>query len=142
MSGYTVVVGTDGSKNAQNAVELAGAMALRTGGRVVLVHVFEPLAHLEDMNNGHSFADLAEKTRATLAGSWSEPVRNAGAEFETRLVHGSPAEAIMDVADEVDADFVVAGARGLGRLKMLMLGSTSSKMVQASRRPVVIVPPG
>ncbi len=142
MSGYVVVVGTDGSENAAKAVDVAAEMAARSGGKVVLVHVFEPLAHLQEMDKGETFADLADQARETLNGEWAQPVRDAGVTVEAKLVHGSPAEAVLDVADEVGADFVVVGARGLGRLKMLMLGSTSSKMVQASRRPVVVIPAG
>lgn len=136
-----LVVGMDGSANADRALALAIDLALRTDGRLVLVHVFEPLAHLEQMAGVHDFAALAEGARAQLAAEWSEPARRAGIEHELRLVHGSPAEALLDVADAVDASFVVLGARGRGRLEGLLLGSTSSKAVQASRRPVIVVPP-
>lgn len=139
MSGYKVVVGTDGSANAALAVSVAARLA-GGDGRLMLVHVFEPLAHLGDAGSAGDFATIELDTAATLAGAWSEPARAEGVEPETRIVHGSPAEALLDVAEAESADFVVIGARGLGRLKMLMLGSTSSKVVQASTRPVVVVP--
>ncbi len=139
MSGHTVVVGTDGSVNAARAVQVAARLA-GDDGRLVLVHVFEPLAHLSEMGSGSDFASLEEEAATSLDGEWSEPAREEGVDPDTRIVHGSPAEALLDVADAESADFLVIGARGLGRLKSLMLGSVSSKVVQTSTRPVVVVP--
>ncbi len=138
---YRLVVGTDGSDNAREALRVAVDLARRAEGRLRLVHVFQPLDHLDEMGQVHDFSALADRARERLEGEWSAPAREAGCSVETRLVHGSPAEALLDAAEDFEADFVVLGARGLGRLRSLMLGSTSSKALQASRCPVIIVPP-
>jgi nucleotide-binding universal stress UspA family protein len=47
---------------------------------------------------------------------------------------------LLEVADEVDADLIAVGSRGLGGFPELLLGSTSTQLAQHSRRPVLIVP--
>jgi nucleotide-binding universal stress UspA family protein len=49
-------------------------------------------------------------------------------------------ETIIAVADEVDADLVVTGSRGLGRLRSLLLGSVSDGLLHHCRRPTLVVP--
>lgn len=137
---YTIVVGTDGSDNGQRAVAAAADLGSRLEGRLVLVHAFEPLAHLDRIGPNANFADVEDEVSQVLEEEWAAPARDRGVAVETRVAHGVPAEVLLDVADEEEADLVVVGARGLGRLKVLTMGSTSSKVVQASRRPVLVVP--
>jgi nucleotide-binding universal stress UspA family protein len=47
---------------------------------------------------------------------------------------------LLAVADEVDAEVIVAGSRGFGEMKALLLGSTSQALAHHSRRPLLIVP--
>ncbi|WP_425406095.1 universal stress protein [Hwanghaeella sp.] len=57
--------------------------------------------------------------------------RQAGAgKVTTRVVDGDPVVAILDVAQELDADMIVTGKRGHGPLHDLVLGSVSSKLLQ------------
>jgi nucleotide-binding universal stress UspA family protein len=64
----------------------------------------------------------------------------AGLKAEGRLEEGKPWRVIRRVADELDADPIVMGARGLGRMEALLLGSVSSAVVFHARRPVLVVP--
>ena len=60
-----------------------------------------------------------------------EDARDLGAtEVEARTVSGDPAEEVVNFAAERNADLIVCGSRGLGRMKELLLGSTSHKIVQ------------
>ena len=51
-------------------------------------------------------------------------------EVDTRVVLGDPAEVVVEYASEREADLIVCGSRGRGRLKSLLLGSTSHKINQ------------
>lgn len=66
---------------------------------------------------------LVEEARKNLA----EATR---AEIETRVASGDPAEEIVDFARQRDADLIITGCRGLGKLKRLVLGSTSQGVAQ------------
>jgi nucleotide-binding universal stress UspA family protein len=64
----------------------------------------------------------------------------ADAEWEGRLAPGAPAEAIVRVAGEVEADAIVVGSRGYGSLSA-MLGSVSHELLRISDRPVTVIGP-
>jgi len=66
-----------------------------------------------------------------LASQAEQSARDYGAEdIESKAVLGSPAEEIVVYAREREADLIITGSRGLGKLKSLVLGSTSNKVSQ------------
>ena len=71
---------------------------------------------------------------------WCAPLRDAGVPFDTRIVDGDPAAAIMELADEVDAVMVVVGRRGRGGFAELLLGSVPHRLTHHCDRPVLVVP--
>lgn len=62
------------------------------------------------------------------------------AQSELRASAGSPWRTILDVADEIDASLIVLGARGLGTVQSLLLGSVSNAVVHHAHRPLLVVP--
>lgn len=141
MTVRTIVVGADGSDGSARAVTWACDLAAELGARVVLVHTFEPLAHLGDTPPPYDFASLEQQARSLLEEEWSRPAVEAGVAHIAIVRHGSPAEVIIDTAESEDADLIVVGTRGLGTFAGIALGSTSTKVAHLSRRPVVVVPP-
>jgi nucleotide-binding universal stress UspA family protein len=75
--------------------------------------------------------------RSELVGE--PPARRVEHEYETELIGGPPAEAIANVARVRDADEIVVGARGLGRVRAL-LGSVSHELLHIADRPVLVIP--
>jgi nucleotide-binding universal stress UspA family protein len=77
----------------------------------------------------------------------ADPVlREAIALAEERLVRAKPElllgyapKQIVRLAEDVDADLIVVGSRGLGRVKRIVLGSTFRTLLDLTRRPVLIV---
>ena len=136
-----VLVATDGSPNATEAVRWAAGIAAATAADVTVVHVFEPLSQLHGQHGPIDMADLRAAADEDLRGEWTEVLRNAGVMFDAVVVEGRPCEAIAAVARECAADLVVVGARGLSTLKGLMLGSTSMQLPHLVHVPVTIVPP-
>ena len=136
----TVVVGYDGSETARAAVTHAVAMA--RGGRVVVVHAHhEPPPQLTSRWRELLTADRPERGRAVLDAILLEGNDElADAEWEGRLAAGAPAEAIVAVAGEVDADAIVVGSRGYGSLSA-MLGSVSHELLRISPLPVTVIGP-
>jgi nucleotide-binding universal stress UspA family protein len=136
-----IVVATDGSENAARAMEHAAEVAHGTGASVVAIHVFEPLALLGHVEPPVDFAAKEAEVRSVLQDTWCAPLAAAGVTFESRVVEGTPATALVDTAREVNADLIVMGARGLSRVKELLLGSTSTKVLHHAHIPVTVVPP-
>jgi nucleotide-binding universal stress UspA family protein len=134
-----IVVGVDGSDNACRAVEWAAGLASLTHARVLAVHALGLLFHGQ-----HGEVAPAQPLRgdieAKLERDWCAPLASSGVDYECRVVDGTPVMVLLGAADEVDADVIVVGSRGLGGFPELLLGSTSTQVAQLAHRPVTIVP--
>jgi nucleotide-binding universal stress UspA family protein len=137
----TVVVGYDGSPPARAAITYAARRAA-CGGCVVAVHAIEPSREwLEGPHSHRAAAEHRAQGRELLRSL--ELLRSAHDErsdrTETSLVERRPAKAIVAAADERDADEIVVGSRGFGRVRGV-LGSVSHAVLREADRPVVVIP--
>jgi nucleotide-binding universal stress UspA family protein len=146
-----VVLCYDGSADAKSAIESAGV--LLKSSPVVVLSVWEPFIGVMTraglaMNYGALALDAdevdaaSERGAAALAEEGAARAREVGLDAQPRTTprDGSLAGAILDVADEVDAEAIVLGSRGLTGVKSLLLGSVSHAVLQHADRPVVVVP--
>ncbi len=132
-----IVVGYDGSVVSRVAL---GVAARRAGsdGLVYVVHAYElPPDFLGSPNFDHLLSERKHRGRAMLDAAAAEAT--AGPEYVMELIGGPPAQAIADVAGARDADQIVVGARGLGRVRAL-LGSVSHELLHIADRPVLVIP--
>jgi len=56
------------------------------------------------------------------------------------MLSGSPAAALLDLAEKQHADLIVAGTRGAGLMQRLLLGSVATRLMRHSTRSLLIVP--
>jgi len=141
----SIVVGTDGSETAGEAVRQATELAKATGARLFLVSAFEPVGNQrlreerqqvpEDMQ---WMVSAREDVEATLNGA-SESVQEAGVEVETFSRQGDPADAILDVAEEKGADLIIVGNKGMSGAKRFLLGSVPNKVSHHAPCSVMII---
>jgi nucleotide-binding universal stress UspA family protein len=136
-----IVVGAESSPGGIAAMRWVAELAAPLGARVVAMHAFEPLSYLGKVAPPVDFAKLRAGCEVELRDVWCAPLRDAGVSFEARVEEDQPVEALVRVAEEVDADLIVVGARALSTLKGLVLGSTSMKLPHHTRRPVCIIHP-
>jgi nucleotide-binding universal stress UspA family protein len=135
-----IVVGYDGSEPSRVALTLAARRAGR-GGRVFVVHAYElPPDFLGSPNFDRLLSERKDRGRALLD---ALPLTGADnpldTEYELELIGGPPAQAIAEVARVREADEIVVGARGLGRVRAL-LGSVSHELLYIADRPVLVIP--
>lgn len=138
----TILVATDFAEPAERAFRSARNL-LGEGGRLVLVHVVEPVPRTTLL----ALVDVGdEELEATLKHEAEERMRDRGAGLATRdlptetLVRvGRPWEEIVDAARERDADAIVMGRSGHSRLDRLLLGSTVENVLRRSPVPVLVV---
>jgi nucleotide-binding universal stress UspA family protein len=137
----TVVVGTDGSPNAEVAVREAARLAKSDGATVHLVTAYpnEP-TYGETISSSakRDRIDLREVAEGVLSRIESE-LESEGLTVVTDAREGDPAAVILDVAREQDADLIVIGARGLTGLRRFLLGSVSSKLAHNAECSLLIV---
>jgi len=131
----TIVVGTDGSTTAGRAVAHAASLARATGATLHIVHAFQPVSPLAAIGpDGGAAAmsvGLAEMTetqaRAILERS-AAATDGEGIIVETHLSSGDAASALLDTAEQLDADLVVVGNRGMSGARRFVLGSVPNKI--------------
>lgn len=139
----SIVVGTDGSANAERAVDAAAHLAL-PGGVVHVVHVTQDADPSLAEIASHLPMDLKERfdpeivTAARLA-SAKTIIDRAGAKYVGHASSGDPADAILDVAEDEYADLVVVGSRGLNPATRFKRGSVSTKVAQTAACSVLVI---
>jgi nucleotide-binding universal stress UspA family protein len=85
--------------------------------------------------------DLQEVAEAVLARATRE-LEAEGVEVETHAREGDPADVIIRVAEELGAELIVVGSRGLAGLERFLLGSVSSKLSQHAPTSLMVVRDG
>jgi nucleotide-binding universal stress UspA family protein len=142
----SIVVGTDGSETANEAVRQAAELAATLGARVHLVCVYEPLptsAHAgqgeEDVPSESGWVlRPREDVDATLAAA-AAVFAAAGVEVDLYAQRGDPADAILDVAEERGADLIIVGNRGRTGAKRFLLGSVPNRLSHYAPCAVLII---
>jgi nucleotide-binding universal stress UspA family protein len=153
----SIVVGTDGSEPADEAVRQATDLASRDGARLHLVTAYhdpqivrettvwtnEPKGLLDTGRTeaGTPTVDLREVAESVLRRAAGDAL-SKGVEVETHARKGHPAEVIIDIANQVQADLIVVGSRGLTGIQRYLLGSVSSKVSEHAHCNVMIVRAG
>lgn len=133
----TIVVGYDGSDCARAALDTAIDVAKALDDGVLVVMAYE-VSRL-----GGEVADYAAALRERADHVLEMAAHQAAAadfKIETEILEELPAEALVDIADRVQARVIVVGTRGEHPLKGAIVGSTPHKLLQVSDRPVLVVP--
>ena len=137
---HRILVALDGSEQAQNALEQAFELASSEGGWLTLVSV--AAAPHRPANPGPFVVpvvpqeELDEEAKEIL--TRAAATAPDGVEVQTMLLHGDPAEAILDRIEHGSHDLVVMGSRGRGAATSLLLGSVSLEVLNHSPIPVLI----
>ena len=140
-----IVVGTDGSDTATEAVRQAIELANIAGGKLDVVAAFEPVPQSRVREErGEAPGDVAyavgprEDVNVTLDGAIGL-AKQHGVEATPYPREGDPADAILDVAEEIGADLVVVGNKGMTGAKRFLLGSVPNKVSHHAPCSVYIV---
>lgn len=140
-----IVVGTDGSDTAAQAVIQAGELAEKLGASLVIVSAFDPVstARLEK-ERADAPADVEwtinerEDVDAMLS-QISAPMEERNIDVKIAARQGNPADAILDVAEEEGADLIVVGNKGMAGARRFLLGSVPNKISHHAPCSVLIV---
>ena len=133
-----IVLGYDESPSADAALAATIRIAPVVGAKVVVVFGFY-ISPLGGHQEG-SIREALEEVGRHAVGRAVADLEAAGVEVESRLVAGKPADALIDVAKEVDADAIVVGTVGENPITGALLGSVVLRLVQRSPLPVLVVP--
>lgn len=139
-----VVVAVDGSAPARRAVRWAAREASRRDVPLTLVHVqpAEEMGPWLDVPVTPAFFDALDRRSAEIlehaAGLAAEELRDhPRVPVQRRSLTGGVKQALVEVSEH--ADLIVVGCRGLGKLKRLLLGSTTTTLLHHARCPVAVI---
>ena len=134
----TVLFPVDQSREAREAADVVVNIVQKYGSRLVLLSVIEtpdPAAESptpEPMISPEAVAELLKSAHSLFS--------QQGIEAETITREGMPAFTICDVADEIEANLIVMGCRGLGLTEEGAAESVTNRVINLSPCPVLIVP--
>ena len=139
MNTYRIVVGVDGSEGGERALRWAAGEAERRGGTVeaVIGWTWDGIdTGLGTPTNPSGAKELAEKTLTRTVTAVTTVYPNVAIAAEA--VQAGPATALIRAAR--DADLLVLGSHGHGRLYHAVVGSVTEECIRAATCPVVVVP--
>jgi nucleotide-binding universal stress UspA family protein len=141
----SIVVGTDGSDTAREAVRQAVELAARLGARLQIVSAYEPVPRGRLREEAEQvppdlqwLVNPREDVDATLREA-AEAARSGGVEAVTYARQGDPADAILDVAEEQGADLIVVGNKGMTGARRFLLGSVPNRISHHAPCSVLII---
>ncbi len=135
----TIVVGTDGSIEADSAFAFATKLAEQDGARIIVVHVQEFVGGKGGIYPLHIDEDeIMERLHAAL-----DDVRGRGIDVEfdvQQIPFGGPAHVIAEVANKADADLIIVGNKGRNPVSEIVTGNVPIRLLHIAHRPVLVIP--
>ena len=148
-----IIVPTDFSVQAQNALDLASEIANKTGAKIILMHVIEfakkettflgssTLSTMGSLSTGTDmddiyFIELFKKRKNQMAEILSDP-SYANIDLVDKIMLGTPYHSIEEEITDSDADLIIMGTTGVNDWEESLIGSTAEKVVRHASCPVL-----
>src|SRR6476646_2125934 len=129
-----ILVATDGSQAAADAVNWSAELARTTGAEIVLAHTMSKVGEWLMSVAQIDFVKVEEERRSLLEGTWCKPFKDAEVPFRTRFLTGDPVTTLVALAEEENVDFIVVGRSGHGHGHG-SIGGVTAKISLRSARP-------
>ena len=154
-----ILYATDLTPNAAHAFRHAISLARCHEAEVYIVHVLpevdaavvnyvatvmgeDKLAGMEISRMDEVSAQIHRRLTSFAQSELTDHPEDLNRVVSVEVLHGHPSAEILKVADRYEADLVVLGSHGKGKLKYAFLGSVAEKILRKSLRPVMVVPLG
>ncbi len=140
-----IVVGTDGSETAAEAVRQALDLAKISGATLSVVSAYAPVPERVVKDQQRDAPpdvqyEIGPRENVNLVlDAAAADARKEGIEVQTHPVEGDPAEAILNVAEETKADLIVVGNKGMTGARRFLLGSVPNNISHHAPCSVIIV---
>jgi nucleotide-binding universal stress UspA family protein len=141
-----IVVGTDGSETASEAVRQAIELAKLSDAKLDIVSAFEPIPQQRLREEAQEIpGDVAhgvgprEDVNLALEKALGNAKQEGLGDVQTHPREGDPADAILDVAEETGADLIIVGNKGMTGAKRFLLGSVPNKVSHHAPCGVMII---
>jgi nucleotide-binding universal stress UspA family protein len=140
-----IVVGTDGSESATKAVGKAAELARQTERKLAIVSAYKPAAGVKIGGTPGAGSDarawtegLSESAVEAILRDAAQLAKSEGIEVEVHSRKGDPADALLEVAKDTDAELIVVGSKGMTGARRV-LGSVPNKVTHHADCSVMVV---
>ncbi|MCS7114417.1 MAG: universal stress protein [Nitrososphaerota archaeon] len=148
-----ILVPLDGSEHSFKALEIAVQIAKKFGGKITLIHVYQvsvrPMVMPEPITltpgipiiSPGEYSKVVEAARdagSRILAEGEKKAKAEGVEVETLLREGHTVHEIVRAAGEGKFNLIIMGARGISRIKEIILGSVSDGVIRNAPCPVLI----
>ena len=135
-----IIVGCNGSRESEHAVDVAISLAASIGARVVLLGVATPPS-AESQAEGYGFKD-PETVKRQLNDQLTRMANSAmvhGVQIEVEVVEGDAEKQIEKHATNENTDLIVIGHRNISRLRHWLERSTSEALLNRAKASILVV---
>jgi len=139
-----ILVPVDGSEISYRALDAGLFFSEKLGSNITVIHVMEdiPITHIESqklLNDMLEISAACKQQGQDILSKCSETANNKGMMVNTILLKGNPASIILDFCKNGKYDVIIMGNRGMGKIREIILGSVSSKILHNSSCPVLLI---
>jgi len=135
-----ILIATDGSPSAKEAVDVGLEFAKEQGTDVTFVHVLAADEFHGGRGGTHALTHREEIDESeTALKEAAEAAHAAGVSYALERISGETVETIVVLADTKNADMIVLGNRGRNAVSAALLGSVSQGVLHQAKRPVLVV---
>lgn len=139
MNVQKIVVAVDGSDHSLRAAEYAVDIARLVNAEIILTHCHKPFPMLLGEPYFQKAINKINEGAQALLVPYIELFMKNEISCTERIMDGSPAEIISEVARIEKADMIIMGSRGLNDLEGLLLGSVTHRVLKTAPCPVLVI---
>ncbi len=133
-----LLVGYDGSKQADKAVEIAFSLAQSTDCQILIFAVARPPEPATRVEVDAMLDDAREHFEESFE-RITKHAEQLGVSLQTAIAVGHPIQQIVHRAEADHVDLIILGRRGMSRFEKMLVGSTSEKVLRYAHCPVMVV---
>ena len=136
-----ILVAVDGTEVSYRAFDAALFLSEKLGSNITAIYVMEniPTVYIQSQKILDDLLEARRNDSQKILEKCSSDAAQKGITVSTILLEGNPASTILDFSKKEKFEVIIIGRRGMGHLKELVLGSTSSKILHHSLCPVLLM---
>ena len=138
-TGSKILVPIDFSEQSVIALSQTYNLARETQAEIVLLYVIEDGGMLSKFFTKQQHEDMKKEVQAQLDKLADEVKKQKGLTVSTMIAKGAPYDKIVEVAEMLNAEFIIMGCNGHDSIRKKFMGSNSLKVVRESRIPVISI---
>lgn len=137
-----ILLATDGSEHSERAAKFLTKLNLSSEDGIAILHVISGIPFQDAMGFDYSsLKQIKQEIASKIIEAAINIIKPVKAKINTKIKDGYPDKTIIDMAEDLNTDMIVMGAKGLKGVKALLIGSVTRSVAINSSKPVLIIKP-